>query len=208
MFITFEGLDFCGKTTQANLLVEQLTKTGNEVLLLREPGGTLISEKIRSILLDLRHEEMSAKAELFLFSAARIQLVNQIIRPALQQGKLVICDRFFDSTTAYQGYGRGINLKEVKAINSIAVEGTIPELTVFISVPIAELLRRQAVKKGIDRMESSGNEFYKRVLEGFEEISKIEPNRFVVIDGTASIETIHQNIWNIIIQRFNIKLHV
>ena len=202
MFISFEGLDLCGKTTQSNLLVERLTKAGKEVIYLREPGGTLISEKIRDILLDLRHSEMSAKSELFLFSAARTQLVSQVIRPAVQQGKIVICDRFFDSTTAYQGFGRGIKLSEVQSVNSIAVDGTIPDLTVFISVHLQELLRRQAVKKGIDRMESSGIEFYERVLHGFQTIAAAEPNRFAVIDGMPPKDVVHAAIWNIIQQRF------
>ncbi len=201
MFISFEGLDFCGKTTQSKLLVERLQSIGKEILYLREPGGTLISEKIRDILLDLRHLEMTPKAELFLFSAARTQLVSQTIRPALAQGKYVVCDRFFDSTTAYQGFGRNIGLEEVSAINSIAVEGTIPDITVFMSVPIEELLRRQAIKKGIDRMESSGIRFYEQVLKGFHTIAEAEPNRFVIVDGTQSVETVHNTIWNIIQQR-------
>ncbi len=201
MFISFEGLDFCGKTTQSKLLVERLQSHGKEILYLREPGGTLISEKIRDILLDLRHLEMTPKAELFLFSAARTQLVTQTIRPALAQGKYVVCDRFFDSTTAYQGFGRNIGLKDVQAINSIAVEGTIPDVTLFISVPLEELLRRQAIKKGIDRMESSGVQFYEQVLKGFQTIAEAEPQRFVIIDGTAPIEKVHDTIWNIIQQR-------
>ncbi|TAK51093.1 MAG: dTMP kinase [Bacteroidetes bacterium] len=206
MFISFEGLDFCGKTTQSNLLVDRLTALGKSVVYLREPGGTHISEKIRDILLDLRHSEMTAKAELFLFSAARTQLVSQVIQPALKQGNIVVCDRFFDSTTAYQGFGRGIALQEIQAINSVAVEGTIPDLTVFMSVPVEELLRRQAVKKGIDRMESSGKEFYERVLKGFQSVAETEPARFVVVDGTPPKLQVHNAIWDIIQQRFSNKL--
>ncbi len=187
------------------MLVERLEREGKQVIFLREPGGTLISEKIRDILLDLRHAEMSAKSELFLFSAARNQLVTQVIQPALRQGTIVICDRFFDSTTAYQGYGRGILLEEVKAINAIAVGGTVPDLTLFITVPIEEILKRQAIKKGIDRMESSGIQFYERVHRGFHALAEQEPSRFAVIDGTPSIEEIHQTIWNILDRRFTIS---
>src|SRR5260221_8843037 len=115
MFITFEGLDGSGKTTQAALLVERLQAGGSDVVFLREPGGTVVSEKIRDILLDKQHLELSEKAELFLFSAARNQLVGQVICSSLRAGKAVVCDRFYDSTTAYQGYGRGLNLDEVKA---------------------------------------------------------------------------------------------
>jgi dTMP kinase len=206
MFISFEGLDLCGKTTQSNLLVERLTSLGKQVVYLREPGGTEISEKIRDILLDLRHSEMSAKAELFLFSAARTQLVSQVIKPALADGKIVICDRFYDSTTAYQGFGRGINLEEIHAINRIAVDGTIPDLTLFMSVQLDELLRRQKIKKGIDRMESSGIQFYERVLHGFEQLATAEPSRFVVINGMPSKEEVHNTIWNSIQQRFTHKI--
>ncbi|MBI5215550.1 MAG: dTMP kinase [Ignavibacteriae bacterium] len=206
MFISFEGLDLCGKTTQSQLLVERLTSLGKRVVYLREPGGTEISEKIRDILLDLRHSEMSAKAELFLFSAARTQLVSQVIKPAIAEGTFVICDRFYDSTTAYQGFGRGINLEEIHAINRIAVDGTIPDLTLFISVPLDEILRRQQIKKGIDRMESSGIQFYERVLHGFEQLATAEPSRFVVINGMQTKEEVHNTIWNSIQQRLSNKI--
>ncbi len=204
MFISFEGLDLCGKTTQSHLLAERLVALGKEVVYLREPGGTKISEKIREILLDLRHSEMSAKAELFLFSAARTQLVSQVISPAIVQGKIVICDRFYDSTTAYQGFGRGINLEEIHAINRIATDGTIPDLTLFMSVSLEEILRRQAIKKGIDRMESSGIQFYERVLHGFEQLATAEPSRFVIINGMPKKEEVHTTIWNSIQQRFSL----
>ena len=121
MFITFEGIDFSGKTTQATLLVERLKRSGKEVVFLREPGGTPVSEKIRSILLDKQHLDMNPRAELLLFSAARSQLVRQVILPALEKRSVVVCDRFYDSTTAYQGYGRGIELTDILAINRIAI---------------------------------------------------------------------------------------
>jgi len=202
MFITFEGLDYSGKTTQAALLVKRLQQLGREVLLLREPGGTEISEKIRTILLDNRNREMSLKAELFLFSAARTQLVSQVIRPALQRGTIVICDRFHDSTTAYQGYGRGLNLADVHRINAIATDGTIPDVTLFIDIVPDEIIRRRSLAgQSADRMESSGRQFYEKVRQGFLSLAQFESGRFVVIDGMDSVEIIHGHIWNAIQQR-------
>lgn len=202
MFITFEGLDHSGKTTQAELLVDKLKKLGNEVLFLREPGGTAFSERIRDILLDHKNHDMNVTAELLLFSAARSQLVTQVIRPSLEKGIIVICDRFFDSTTAYQGYGRGIKLEEVKLLNKIAVGETIPNLTLFIDVKIEEIFRRRS-SAGLfaDRMESSGIQFYERVRTGYLKLAAEEPERFVVIGGEQPVEDIHNQIWKIVQQR-------
>ena len=202
MFITFEGLDCSGKTTQANLLVARLTKSGKSVLCLREPGGTPISEKIRTILLDNKHGEMNQKTELLLFSAARAQLVKQVIRPALDKNTIVICDRFFDSTSAYQGYGRGLDLNVVQLINTTAVDGTMPDMTVFIDIEVDEILRRRTTAGlSTDRMESSGKEFYERVRKGFLEIAKAESKRCVIINGMKQKEEIHNFIWDLIQQR-------
>ncbi len=202
MFITFEGLDYSGKTTQAALLVKRLQQLGREVLLLREPGGTEISEKVRTILLDNRNREMSLKAELFLFSAARTQLVSQVIRPALQRGTIVVCDRFHDSTTAYQGYGRGLNLDDVHRINTIATDGTIPDVTLFIDIVPDEIIRRRSLAgQSADRMESSGREFYEKARQGFLSLAQMESGRFIVINGMDSVERIHGHIWNAVQQR-------
>ncbi len=202
MFITFEGLDGCGKTTQATLLVDRLKALGKEVVFLREPGGTAVSEKIRNILLDKQHLELKQKTELFLFSAARTQLVDEVIRPALRGGKAVICDRFYDSTTAYQGYGRGLNLDEVKSINMIATSGTTPDLTVLVDVALEEIQRRRSTGIANDRMETSGIEFYKRVREGYCALAATEPKRIAVISGMRSVEEIHNEIWSIVQRRF------
>jgi dTMP kinase len=202
MFITFEGLDQSGKTTQAHLLVDRLKKSGKEVLFFREPGGTELSERIRDILLDHKHTSMTLKAEMFLFSAARAQLVSEVIRPALQKGIIVICDRFHDSTTAYQGYGRGIDLEEVRHVNASAIGGTIPDLTLFLDIEVDEVLRRRnAAGFSADRMESSGIQFYERVRKGYHSIAAEEKGRLIVLDGTESAEEIHQHIWNIIQSR-------
>ena len=196
MLITFEGLDFSGKTTQIKLLVEKLKSYGNDVIVVREPGGTPISEKIREILLDKKNLEMTQVAEILLFSAARNQLVNQVMKPALEAGKVVICDRYYDSTTAYQGFGRGVNLDDVKRINKIATLGVVPDITFFVDIPIDEIKRRiEIAKSSTDRMESSGDSFYERARKGFFEIAESEPERFHIMDGLKNVETIHNEIW-------------
>ena len=145
---------------------------------------------------------MNQTTELLLFSAARAQLVAQVVRPALAQGTIVICDRFYDSTMAYQGYGRKLNLKEIQFMNNAAVSGTIPDITLFIDIEVNEILRRRtAAGLSIDRMESSGKDFYERVRNGFLEISKAEPARCVVINGMKQKEEIHSIIWDAVQQR-------
>jgi dTMP kinase len=202
MFITLEGIDYSGKTTQAKLLVERLKKTKKEVIFLREPGGTNISEKIRSILLDKQHLELTQIAELFLFSAARHQLVTEVIKPALKSGKFVVCDRYDDSTTAYQGYGRGIDLNDVRLINRIATEGLRPDLTFYLDVQIEEIFKRQQSKNvSTDRMEESGRIFFEKVRKGYLVLAKEEPERFIVVNGNRQIDIIHNEIWEIIKQR-------
>ena len=204
MFITFEGLDGCGKTTQATLLVERLKNVGREVVFLREPGGTIVSEKIRDILLDQKHLELRQKAELLLFSSARAQLVDEVICPALRAGKFVVCDRFSDSTTAYQGYGRGLDLDEIKSVNMIASSGTMPELTVLVDVELEEIVRRRRAAGVVsDRMESSGAEFYRRVRQGYRAIAAEEPNRIVIVNGMRRVEVIHHEVWSIVQQRMS-----
>lgn len=197
MFITFEGLDYCGKSTQAKLLAERFRKRGRVVTLLREPGGTMISEKVRAILLDKSNLNMTPKAELLLFSAARAQLVTEVIKPALSRGEIVICDRFYDSTTAYQGFGRGISIDEVTALNRIAVDGTTPRLTLFISIEIDEIFRRQIAREAAaDRMELNGRHFFEHVKRGYDNLASTEADRFVVLDGMQPIEVIHERIWH------------
>lgn len=202
MLITFEGLDFSGKTTQIKLLVEKLRSYGNDVIVVREPGGTPISEKIREILLDKKNLEMTQVAEILLFSAARNQLVNQVMKPALEAGKVVICDRYYDSTTAYQGYGRGVNLEDVKRINKIATLGVVPDITFFVDIPIDEIERRiEIAKSSTDRMESSGDSFYERTRKGYFDIAENEPERFHIVDGLKNVEIIHNEIWKVVNER-------
>ena len=154
MFLSFEGIDCSGKTTQAKLLVEKLKNENREVLFLREPGGTEISEQIRQILLNKKNLKMTQVTELLLFSASRAQLVSEVIKPALSKNVVVITDRFVDSTTAYQGYGRGLHHGGVKGINAVATSGLMPKKTFFIDISVQEMYtRRQASKQEIDRME-------------------------------------------------------
>jgi len=218
MLITFEGLDCSGKTTQAQLLTESLEKMhqsgeGPAVLLIREPGGTELSEKIRFILLDVRNSGMSEVTELFLFSAARAQLVREVIKPALQRGEIVICDRFYDSTTAYQGWGRGIDLEGVKKINTIATAGLVPDLTFYLDIDLEELQKRISLvrpqqmsmpSEKEDRMESSGEEFFNRVRRGYLELARAESHRFVVLDGKEAVSVLQEKIWSEVHHRLGI----
>ncbi len=196
MFLSFEGIDCCGKTTQAKLLVEKLKEQNREVLFLREPGGTEISEQIRQILLNKKNLKMTQISELLLFSASRAQLVSEVIKPALSKHTIVITDRFVDSTTAYQGFGRGLHHGGVKGINSIATNGLMPKKTFLIDITVAEMYqRRQTNRQETDRMEMSNEDFYNRVRDGYHQIAKEEPTRIISIDGKQSIDAIHEIIW-------------
>lgn len=195
MFISFEGLDYSGKSTQVQLLVGRLSRKQFNVLLLREPGGTEIGERIRTILLDKEAMAMTTIAELFLFSASRAQLVEEVIKPALDAGLVVVCDRFYDSTTAYQGAGRQIGKETVQAINQAATGGLTPSLTLFIDIPIEEVEKRmRRGQGGKDRMESNGRDFYEKVRAGYLELARNE-KRFIVINGMRTIDVIEEEVW-------------
>jgi dTMP kinase len=194
MFISFEGIDFCGKSTQVKLLKKYLEARGERVTLLREPGGTQISEQIRKILLDNKNHKMCTETEILLFSASRAQLVRENIAPLLQDGWYVLSDRFFDSTTAYQGYGRGIALDMVKAINSFAVGEYLPSVTFFLDIPVSVAIERQKKSTNeLDRIETSSSKFFEDVRRGYGELVKTE-KRFFYIDATMPIEQIHDII--------------
>ncbi|MCK5086214.1 MAG: dTMP kinase [Melioribacteraceae bacterium] len=197
MFITFEGLDFCGKSTQAKLLKEYLEKNNKRVKILREPGGTNISEMIRDILLDTKNSEMFIETELLLFSSGRAQLVREVILPLLEENYFVISDRFHDSSIAYQGYGRGISIEAVTAIQNFAIQKALPDITFFIDLPVEEIENRKAKLEtnSLDRIELSDTEFYNRVRNGYLKMCD-EQERFKIIDGTNSIEKIHEEIIN------------
>lgn len=192
LFITFEGIDGCGKSTQAELLLQKLKSLGHEAILLREPGGTAIGERIRSILLDIGHSEMNAVTELLLYSAARAQITAECIVPALEKGTMVIMDRYYDSTTAYQGYARGIDLNRIDDLNTIASGCLVPDITFLIDCDPSVSSGR--ISSSPDRLESEGLHFMRKVRDGFLQLSSKYQNRFVVIDGGKEIEKIAKQI--------------
>jgi len=188
-FVTFEGGEGAGKTTQIELLAAALRETGAQVLTLREPGSSPISEAIRAILLDPANTKLSPSAELFLYEAARAQLVIEVIRPALEAGTVVICDRFFDSTTAYQGYARGLDIDETQALNLLATDGLVPDRSIVLDLAPAEGLPR-ATKDTADRLERESLDFHERVRAGFLAIAAEEPHRVRVVDATGTPEQV------------------
>ncbi len=181
-FITFEGCEGVGKSTQVKLLVKYLEVTHQDCLFIREPGGTQISEKIRSIILDKNNDKMSDECETLLYCAARAQLVNEVIRPALDAGRLVICDRFMDSTFAYQGVARGLGADYVESLNKAAIKDVIPDLTIFLDLKPEEAFKRKGGADKEDRMEMAGNEFHKRVYEGYKLAQERHPKRIISIE--------------------------
>lgn len=191
LFITFEGADGCGKTTQIKLLDEYLRNKGCRTLLTREPGAKGLGEKLREILLNY-DGEVSPNCEAFLFLADRAQHIDCVIKPAVEKGIVVLCDRHADSTIAYQGYGRGVNLDELHHLNNIATSGMKPDLTFVFDVDVETSQARVGENK--DRMESAGIEFFERVRNGFLEIAKQEPERVKVINSKQSIEEIHKQV--------------
>jgi dTMP kinase len=211
MLITFEGIDASGKSTQIRLLKQYLHTNGVEALALREPGGIPLSEQIRTLLLESQ-SEMGSITELLLFSASRAELVRTLIQPAIERHQLVILDRFYDSTTAYQGYGRGIDLNIIHTINQIASLGIEPQLTFYLDLLPEDALMRKFSEKSLplsfgknetplDRMESSGLEFYRRVREGYKTLVQEHRHRFVELDALQPINELHKQITEILCQR-------
>jgi dTMP kinase len=205
MFITFEGIDQSGKSTQCKLLKEYLQSRRFDVLLIREPGGTKISEKIRDLLLDKENDNMRGLTEFLLYSSSRAQLVDEIIKPALAQKKVVICDRYADSSAAYQGFARGLGIDMVEQISQVATYGVTPDLTIFVDIPIQLAFDRLTARgKLSDRIEAEGNRFFELVREGYLQIATRHKNRFKVVDGTDDINTIEQKIRSLIVERFGL----
>ncbi len=193
VFITLEGIDFCGKSTQADMLVRHLTECGHEPLFLREPGGTALSEKVREILLNRGDVDVTDRAELLLFLAARAQLVDEVIMPAIESGRIVVCDRFYDSTYAYQGYARGLPLDAVAEMNSFATFGLVPDLTLLYDLAVEAAQRRGTVTvPAHDRLEKEKVEFHQKVREGYLELAKRDPGRIKVIDAEPDAA----EVWN------------
>lgn len=197
-FITFEGIDGCGKSTQINMLKDYLGKESREVLLVREPGGTVIGEKIREILLSKKNDNMSPLTELLLFEAARAQITSEVIIPAVEKGITVLCDRFYDSTYAYQGCARDMGRDMVGMLNDIATGSFAPDITFILDISVEDALaRRKGRGEAEDRMEALGMEFQRKVREGYLELAGKE-ERVKLIDASRTAEEIHESIVKII----------
>lgn len=194
VFLTFEGPDGGGKTTQITRLAERLTAQGYAVTQTREPGGDQVGEKVRDLLL---HGDVSPEAELLLFAAARAQNVEAVVRPALQAGYVVLCDRFTDSTIAYQGYGRGLPLDLIARLNVFATRGLVPHKTFLLDLPPATGLSRQRASEQ-DRLDRETLDFHERVRDGFLNTAKADPDRIVVLDASQSAQEIAERLWAIL----------
>jgi len=202
VFITFEGPDGSGKTTQARLLAEWLRERGYEVVLSREPGGTDIGDQIRTVLHDPANGAMDARTEILLYSASRAQHVAQRIRPALAAGQIVVSDRYADSTLAYQGYGRGLDLETLRRITDFATGGLTPDLTLYLDIPPEEgLERRQVGGDEWNRLDAEALEFHQRVRAGYLRLIKGEPERWVVVHGDRPVEEIQAEIRGVVEER-------
>lgn len=195
LFITLEGADGCGKTTQLNLLKEYLTNRGYEIVVTREPGGKGLGEKLREILLNY-DGEVSDRCEAFLYLADRAQNIDTIIKPAINSGKIVLCDRHTDSSVAYQGYGREQNIDNINMLNELAVNGVHPDLTIVFDIDTETSMARVGAEK--DRLESAGIEFHKRVRNGYLEIAKKNPQRIKVVDASQTIEDVQRDVIKIV----------
>ncbi len=197
-FITVEGTDGSGKSTQIELMKQYLTGNGLDVVLTREPGGTKIGEKIRAIILDNKNEEMCDITEMLLYAATRAQLIHEVIGPAIEQGKIVIADRFIDSSYVYQGYGRGMGLEIVDAVNNVAINGIFPDMTVFFDISPEIALKRRMSKTGADRIEEEDMEFHMKVYNGYKELAQKNPQRIKTVDSNRCIEEIAKDVIKLI----------
>ena len=207
-FITLEGIDGNGKTTQAELLAQHLRSLRYDVLHTREPGGTETARSIAPIILDRAHRALSPIAELFLYMADRAQHVEEVIRPHLTRGGIVLCERFSDSTLAYQGYGRGLDLEIISQLNRIATGGLRPEITILIDLPVEEAIRRKERAAGmLDRLELEGPEFHAKVRAGYLKLAARYPDRFAVLDGSQDMKTLFQEIVAAIVPKLTKHFH-
>lgn len=203
MFVSFEGCEGVGKTTQLNLLKEYLVATNQHAVFVREPGSTEISEQIRRVILDPNNKEMTGMCEALLYAASRAQLVRQTIKPALERGELVVCDRYVDSSIAYQGYARGLGVDNIKQINAPAVDGCMPDITIFLDLRPSESFRAKPMQD--DRMEQESREFHDRVYEGFVAESELSSSRYVRIKPTNDPKEVSCRIIEVLRERGAIK---
>ncbi len=197
-FITFEGCDGCGKSTQLRLLSQYLTENNIPHIFTREPGGGKISEAIREILLNGKNMEMTDECEALLYAASRVQHLSDRVEPALNEGKLVICDRYVDSSFAYQAYARGLGLDFIRKINAFALENYLPDVTVFIDLTPEAAFKRKHGADENDRLEKAGMEFHKRVYEGYKAVAAAEPNRVMCVDGMQTPDEIFADVLKIL----------
>lgn len=205
MFITLEGPEGCGKTSQVPLLAAYLRKQGFDVLTTREPGGTSISEQIRAVLSNLDNTDMHPRTEILLFQASRVQLVEQVIRPHLAKGGVMICDRYADSTLAYQGYGRQHDLNMLRTLIAFATGDLKPDLTLLLDVDIEEGLRRRARGSEWNRLDALELAFYQRVRQGYHELAQAEPQRWVMIDASQTPRRVQAAIQQVVAERLGIS---
>lgn len=196
-FITFEGIEACGKTTQIKLLDKYLSQKGYKTVLTREPGGTKIGDLIRSILLDTKNKNMHPKTEWLLYAAGRAQHVEELIKPSLVKGWFVLSDRYIDSTIAYQGAARRLDTETLKQLNDIATGGLKPDITIVLDITAEEGLKRAHGRGALDRFEQEELDFHKRVRNGYLELAKLEPARIKVVDGSKNVDEIHKEIVSI-----------
>jgi dTMP kinase len=194
LFISVEGTDGSGKTTQIELLKKYFEDRKYCVVCTREPGSTLIGEKLREIIIDVNNSEMKDTTEVLLYAAARAELVGQVIMPALKSGSIVISDRFIDSSIVYQGYARNVDIKDITQINNFATMGALPDITFFLKLDSEEAMERKREQKSLDRIESENSYFHKRVYAGYMDIAKKNPERIKVINAAATIEEVHNEI--------------
>lgn len=206
ILISFEGVDGCGKSTQISRLAQRLKQVGHEVVLVREPGSTPISEAVRQILLNPQFHEMDDRCELLLYEAARAQLVSEVIAPAIQAGKVVLCDRFYDSTTVYQGMVRGLGVDCVKQLNLLAVQRCVPDLTIVLDVEDVSCAYARATRKSTDRLEAAGLAFQRQVRDGFRQLAAGDQNRIVQVPALGTPEEVGERIAAVLNARFGSKL--
>jgi len=199
MFITLEGPEGSGKTSHIPYLVEHLRGKGHIVFPTREPGGTSIGEQIREVIHDLKNEEMHPRTETLLYQAARAQIVEQVVKPRLKAGEIVISDRYYDSTIAYQGYGHQQDLDQVRALVKYATGGLVPDLTVLLDVDVEEGLRRKKKDNEWNRLDAYTVEFHQRVRAGYLEMAKVEPNRWMLVDAGQGWETVQEELRKVIL---------
>ncbi len=198
-FITFEGCDGCGKTTIAKKIYEQLLSEGYDVLMTREPGGIRISEEIRSIILNPEYTEMDARCEALLYAAARRQHLVQKVLPALERGCIVLCDRFIDSSLAYQGHARWLGIDEIYELNQFAIDSHMPDATIYLDVDLEVGLSRVNTRGGLDRMDAQGSEFHALVAQGYEQVKQRYKERIHVIDANQSVDQVYEDTYHLIL---------